>query len=170
MTTPRRALSPLTDNSLPNSGCHGYSSFRVPVLWVLSASVVQLSASAPGARLPHAGRSVPAPVTQEQVIAMMEGAAPHTPRDLTQFLSRVDGLAFATIRDCRKMERLDRRIGQRRDATRAPTQARSGWRPSGRLLVSPLHHLRTAEILSKRCGPPQAQPLPSGKDTSAMSN
>jgi hypothetical protein len=33
------------------------------------------------------------------------------------------------------MERLDRGTGQRRDATRAPTQARSGWRPSGRLLV-----------------------------------
>jgi integrase len=86
---------------------------------------------------------------------MMGGAAPHAPRDLTQFSSRVDGFSFVTIRDCRTMEGLDRRIGQRRDATRAPTQARSGWRPSGRLLVSPLHHLRTAEILSKRWGPPQ---------------
>ena len=83
------------------------------------------------------------------------GRTPHAPRDLTQFSSRVDGFAFAPIRDCRKMERLDRRIGQRRDATRAPTQARSGWRPSGRLLVSQLHHLRTTEILSKRWGPPQ---------------
>ena len=96
---------------------------------------------------------------REEVIAIMGGAAPHAPRDLTQFSSRVDGFAFATIRDCRKMERLDRRIGQRRDATRAPTQARSGWRPSGRLLVSPLHHLRTAEILSKRWGPPQSAPV-----------
>ncbi|MGO9966654.1 MAG: hypothetical protein ACLPY2_05245, partial [Bryobacteraceae bacterium] len=41
-----------------------------------------------------------------------------------------------------------------RDATRAPIQARNGWRPSGRLLVSPLHHLRTGKILSKRWGPP----------------
>src|ERR1019366_425268 len=37
----------------------------------------------------------------------------------------------------RTMEELDRRIGQRRDATRAPNQARSGWRPSGRLLGKP---------------------------------
>src|SRR6516165_3483821 len=44
------------------------------------------------------------------------------------------------------MEELDRRIGQRRDATRAPTQARSGWRPSGRLLDSPPHHLRNGEV------------------------
>src|SRR5215471_13204094 len=36
------------------------------------------------------------------------------------------------------------------------TQARSGWRPSGRLLVGPLHHLRTPQILSKRWGPPQS--------------
>ncbi len=86
---------------------------------------------------------------------MMGGAAPHAPRDLAQFSSRVDGSALAVLSDCRTMERLDRRIGQRRDATRAPTQARSGWRPSGRLLISPLHHLRTAEILSKRWGPPQ---------------
>ena len=85
---------------------------------------------------------------------MMGGAAPHTPWDLSLFFSRVDGFAFATIRDWRKIEGLDRRIGQRRDATRAPIQARSGWRPSGRLLVSPLHHLRTAEILSRRWGPP----------------
>src|SRR5215467_5989108 len=115
---------------------------------------LQLSASAPGARLPHAGGPVPAPVNKEEVITMMGGSAPHFPRDLSQFSSRVDGFVFVTIRDCRTMERLDRRIGQRRDATRAPTQARSGWRPSGRLLVSPLHHLRTAEILSKRWGPP----------------
>src|SRR5215510_444376 len=116
---------------------------------------LQLSAPAPGARLPHAGGPVPAPVNKEKIIAMMGGAAPHAPRDLALYSSRVDGLSFVTIRDYRTMEGLDSRIGQRRDATRAPTQARSGWRPSGRLLVSPLHHLRTTEILSKRWGPPQ---------------
>jgi len=68
---------------------------------------------------------------------MMGGAAPHAPRDLALFSSRVDGLTFVTIRDCHTMEGLDRRIGQRRDATRAPTQARSGWRPSGRLPGQP---------------------------------
>ena len=112
-------------------------------------------APAPGARLPHAGRSVPAPVNKEKIIAMMGGFAPHTPQDLSLFSSRVDGLASLVILDCRTMPGLDWRIGQRRDATRAPIQARSGWRPSGRLLDSPPHHLRTAEILSKQPGPPQ---------------
>jgi len=52
------------------------------------------------------------------------------------------------------MDRLDRRIGQRTVATRAPSQARNGWRPSGRLLVTP-HHLRDGQILSDLWGPPQ---------------
>src|SRR5579864_372626 len=67
----------------------------------------------------------------------MGGSAPQAPRDLSLFSSRVDGFSLALISDCHTMERLDRRIGQRRDATRAPNQARSGWRPSGRLLVNP---------------------------------
>jgi hypothetical protein len=50
------------------------------------------------------------------------------------------------------MERLDRRIGQRRDATRAPIQARNGWRPSGRLLVSLPHHLSDGPNLSNLLG------------------
>src|SRR5260370_11026626 len=32
---------------------------------------------------------------------------------------------------------VDRRVGHRRDATRAPTQARNGWRPHGRRLGQP---------------------------------
>jgi hypothetical protein len=89
----------------------------------------------------------------------MGGFAPQAPQDLSLFSSRVDGFVLEVLSDCHTMVRLDRRTGQRRDATRAPTQARSGWRPSGRLLVSPLHHLRTAKILSKRWGPPQTHPL-----------
>jgi hypothetical protein len=85
---------------------------------------------------------------------MMGGSAPQAPRDLALFFSRMDIFGFSDLRSSRIMERLDRRIGQRRDATRAPIQARNGWRPSGRLLVSPLHHLRTSKILSKRWGPP----------------
>ncbi len=50
------------------------------------------------------------------------------------------------------MERLDGRIGQRRDATRAPNQAWSGWRLSGHLLDCPPHHLRNGEILPKQRG------------------
>jgi hypothetical protein len=84
----------------------------------------------------------------------MGGFAPHAPQDLSLFSSRVDDFVLAVTGDCRTMEGLDRRIGQRRDATRAPIQARSGWRPSGRLLDNPSHHLRTAEILSKQPRPP----------------
>jgi hypothetical protein len=95
---------------------------------------------------------------------MMGGAAPHTPWDLSQFSVRVGGFCFSGSRSCRTIEKLDRRIGQRRDATRAPIQARSGWRPSGRLLASPLHHLRTRQILSKRWGPPQSLRLALRRD------
>src|ERR1039457_712071 len=56
---------------------------------------------------------------------------------------------------CFIIGKLDRRIGQRRDATRAPTQARNGWRPSGRLLVTPPHHLSDGQNLSNLWGPPQ---------------
>src|ERR1035441_2822894 len=55
---------------------------------------------------------------------------------------------------CFIIGKLDRRIGQRRDATRAPTQARNGWRPSGRLLVTPPHHLSDGQNLSNPWGPP----------------
>jgi hypothetical protein len=86
---------------------------------------------------------VPAPENEDESVAMMGGSAPQTPWDLSQFSSRVDGFSLVLTGRCRKMEGLDRRIGQRRDATRAPTQARSGWRPSGRLLV---------------CSPPRRRP------------
>src|SRR5581483_1626452 len=115
---------------------------------------LQSPASAPGAGLPHAGRSVPTPGHKEKIIAIMGGFAPHAPQDLSLFSSRVDRFPPLVTSDCRTMDGLDRRIGQRRDATRAPNQARSGWRPSGRLLDSPLHHLRNPEILSKQPGPP----------------
>ena len=131
-------------------------------------SVLQSPAPAPGARLRHAGRPVSAPVNKEKVITMMGGATPHAPRDLTLFSSRVDDFALVVFSDCRTIVELDRRIGQRRDATRAPTQARSGWRPSGRLLVSPLHHLRTVEILSKRWGTPRCLQYHSPPATSCI--
>jgi len=38
---------------------------------------------------------------------------------------------------CRTIERLDGKTGLRRDATRAPMQARNGWRPHGRRLGQP---------------------------------
>jgi hypothetical protein len=65
------------------------------------------------------------------------GALPPNPRDLALFSSRMDGFFFPGSGTCRTMERLDRRVGQRRDATRAPNQARNGWRPHGRLRGQP---------------------------------
>src|SRR3984893_11369840 len=65
------------------------------------------------------------------------GRTPPNPRDLALFFSRMDGLFFSGSNTCRTMEGLDRRTGQRRDATRAPNQARNGWRPHGRLLGQP---------------------------------
>src|SRR5579872_3055063 len=56
---------------------------------------LQSPASTPGARLPHTGRPVPAPIHKEKVIAMMGGSAPQTPRDLALFSSRVDGFGFS---------------------------------------------------------------------------
>src|SRR6516165_9722737 len=119
-------------------------------------SLLQLSAPAPSTRIPHASRPVLATVNKEEGVFMMGGSAPQTPRDLALFRPEWMILFFANSRSCFTIGGLDRRIGQRRDATRAPSQARNGWRPSGRLLVSPLHHLRNVEILSKQPGPPQS--------------
>ncbi|HTX13789.1 MAG TPA: type I restriction enzyme endonuclease domain-containing protein, partial [Candidatus Baltobacteraceae bacterium] len=47
------------------------------------------------------------------------------------------------------------RVGQRRDATRAPRQVRCGRRPENRLPLNPPLHLRTLVFLSNRWGPPQ---------------
>jgi hypothetical protein len=44
----------------------------------------------------------------------------------------------------------DAHLGLSRDGTRAPMQVRNGGRPHGRLLVSPLHHLKTDGVLSNR--------------------
>src|SRR6266700_6975586 len=116
--------------------------------------LLQSPASAPGARLPHAGRSVPTPVHKEKIIAMMGGSAPQTPRELELFFSRMDAFLFTRNGTCRTIEMLDRRIGPRRDATPAPIQARNGWRPPGRLLITPSHHLKDGQIFSNLWGPP----------------
>src|SRR5229473_4873785 len=97
---------------------------------------LQSPASAPGARLSDAGRPVPAQTKKEEVTFIM-GALPPSPRDLAQFSARMDAFLFTENSTCRTIEMLDRRVGQRRDATRAPTQARNGWRPHGRHLGQP---------------------------------
>src|SRR5206468_6836095 len=65
--------------------------------------LLQSPAPTPGAWLPHAGRSIPAPVNKEKVIAMMGGSAPQTPRDLALFFSRMDGFCFSGLRSCRTL-------------------------------------------------------------------
>jgi hypothetical protein len=65
------------------------------------------------------------------------GTPPPNPRDLSLFSSRMDAFRFTRNGTCRTIEMLARRIGQRRDATRAPMQVRNGWRPRGRLLSQP---------------------------------
>jgi len=93
---------------------------------------------------------VPALVHAGKICRRRQGCVFHSarPRQLWKTLSQ--HLAFgATIN------------GNARDATRAPTQARSARRPSGRLLDCPLHHLRNGKILSKRWGPPQASTIAS---------
>src|SRR3984885_5370224 len=99
--------------------------------------LLQSPAPAPGARLSDAGRSVPVPTQKEEVIFPMGDAVPQTPWDLSLSFSRMDVFCFTANGPCRTIERLDRRIGQRRDATRAPIQARNGWRPHGRRLGQP---------------------------------
>ena len=67
----------------------------------------------------------------------MGDAVPQTPWDLSLSFSGMDVFFFTANGTCRTMERLDRRTGLRRDATRAPIQARNGWRPHGRCLGQP---------------------------------
>src|SRR5580704_7935780 len=106
--------------------------------------LLQSPASAPGARLSDASQPVPAPVQKEEVIVMM-GALPPNPRDLPLLFSRMDAFRFTRYGDCRTIDLLARRIGQRGDATRAPMQVRNGRRPHGRLLA------QQPAALSKDC-------------------
>src|ERR1700674_886421 len=98
--------------------------------------LLQSPASAPGTRLSDTGRLVSAQSKKEKVTFIM-GALPPSPRDLALLFSRMDAFCFTRNGACRTIDLLARRIGQRRDATRAPMQARNGWRPHGRRLGRP---------------------------------
>ena len=78
----------------------------------------------------------PVQIHKEEIVAMMV-APPPNPRDLPLLFSRMDAFCFTRNGACRTINLLARRIGQRRDATRAPMQVRNGWRPHGRLLGQP---------------------------------
>jgi transposase InsO family protein len=117
-------------------------------------SLLQPPAPTPGTRLPDTGRHVSSQIQKDKIIPMM-GALPPNPRDLALLFSRMDAFPFTADGIRRTIEMLDRRIGQRRDATRAPIQVRNGWRPYGRLLIQPARPSKDACFLSKRWGPPQ---------------
>src|SRR5579863_2519243 len=72
--------------------------------------LLQSPASAPGARLSDAGKPVPSPVQEEEVILLMGDAVPQTPWDLPLLFSRMDAFRFTQCGDCRKIDLLARRI------------------------------------------------------------
>jgi len=65
------------------------------------------------------------------------GLCPPNPLGFIAFVFQNGCFCFPANGTCRTIERLDRKTGQRRDATRAPIQARNGWRPHGRPLGQP---------------------------------
>ena len=87
----------------------------------------------------------------------MMGALPPNPRDLSLLFSRMDAFCFTRNGTCRTIEMLDRRIGQRRDATRAPIQARNGWRPSGRRPGQPAAPSKNGRIFVQPMGSTSVQ-------------
>ncbi len=89
---------------------------------------------------------------KEEVAVMMGDAVPQTPWDLSLSFSRMDVFPFTANGTCRTIEMLDRNIGQRRDATRAPIQARNGWRPSGRRLGQPAAPSKDCRIFVQTMG------------------
>jgi hypothetical protein len=117
----------------------------------------QSPAPTPGARLSNAGRSVPTSIQKEEVVVMM-GALPPNPRDLSLLFSRMDGFFFTAHGTCRTIEMLDRKTGLRRDATRAPIQARNGWRPSGRRLGQPSAPSKDCRVFVQTMGPTSPNP------------
>src|ERR1700682_4794292 len=117
---------------------------------------LQPPASAPGARLSDASRLVPAQSKKDEVTFLM-GALPPSPPDLALLFSRMDAFLFTENTTCRTIEMLARRIRQRRDATRAPMQARNGWRPHGRLLCQPATPSKDCRFFVQPMGSPSCR-------------
>src|ERR1022692_3332215 len=118
--------------------------------------------------LAHAGRVVSPSGPRKQIILRI-GAPPPNPRDLSLFSSRMNGFLFTESASRSTIEMLDRRIRQRRDATRAPTQARNGGRPSGRPLdqtaaafAAPLGHPNLCPHVGAHCRRGSRGPGPFG--------
>jgi hypothetical protein len=81
------------------------------------------------------------------------GSAPNP--GIYRFPARMGILLFPPKGFCLTIELPGRRIGQRRDATRAPNQVRNGWWLPSRLLFNPPLHLSNGQKLSRLWGPPQ---------------
>src|SRR3984885_8505895 len=117
--------------------------------------LLQSPAPAPGARLSNAGRSIPIPTQKEKVIFLMGDAVPQTPWDLSLSSSRMDVFALLQTAPAVQSKGL---IGGQGDAGMRPERRFKPGMDGGltaAVLVSPLLHLRTPEILSKQPGPPQ---------------
>ena len=84
-------------------------------------------------------------------------APPPNPRDLPFLPSRMDAFLTTLSGACRTIDLLVGRIGDCRDATRAPKQVRNGWRLHRRLLVQPATPSKNRRFLSNRWGPAQSE-------------
>src|ERR1700689_3829313 len=89
-----------------------------------------------GAGVQDTGGLVPASIQKEEVTFIM-GTLPPNPWDLALLFSRMDAFPFTRIGACPAIDLLARRIGLRRDWSRAPMQVRNGWRTSGSLRGQP---------------------------------
>ena len=87
----------------------------------------------------------------QQVHQVLTDAPPMPPGFIAVFCQNGSFL-FSGTSSGRTMVRLDRKTGRRRDATRAPTQARNGWRPSGRLLDKPVSPSKDARNFVQTMG------------------
>src|SRR5579863_5752761 len=70
----------------------------------------------------------------------------------------MDAFCFTRNGTCRTIDLLARRIGQRRDATRAPMQVRNGWRPSGRRLAQPAALSKNGRFFVQPMGSTSVEP------------
>jgi len=112
--------------------------------------LLQSPASAPGARLPNAGRPVSAQTQKEEIVVMMGDAVPQTPWDLSLLFSRMDG--FSLLHTAPAVQSKCLIGGQGYAGMRPERRFKPGMDGGLRaaLLVSPPLYLRIAEFLSKR--------------------
>src|SRR5215204_580696 len=100
-------------------------------------STLQFSSSAPSSEVPHAGRGLlPKQAAIRKGSYLNWGSAPN-PGIYRCFLPEWMSFLLAGTSLWLTIGMLDRKTGQRRDATRAPIQARNGWRLYAASVYSP---------------------------------